>query len=150
MPRAHESWPRPTRRAAGSNVTCTTARSSNWFGSRSRCSPRRVNLDCRADDRFPEPVEVTAYYVVSESLTNAAKHADTPVVDVAVAADAGALRVEVRDAGRGGADPAKGSGLLGLKDRVEAIGGTMRLTSPPGAGTTLRVELQLRDHTARR
>ena len=86
---------------------------------------------------------MTAYYVVSESLTNAAKYADTPVVDVAVAADDGALRVEVRDDGRGGADPAEGSGLLGLKDRVEAIGGTMHLTSPPGAGTSLRVELPL-------
>jgi signal transduction histidine kinase len=113
-------------------------------------SPLRVNLDCRADGRFPEPVEVTAYYVVSESLTNAAKYADTPVVDVAVAADGGALRVEVRDDGRGGADPAKGSGLLGLKDRVEAIGGTMRLMSPPRAGTSLRVELPLVDQAARR
>jgi len=108
-------------------------------------SPLRVNLDIRANLRFPEPVEVTAYYVVSESLTNAAKYADAPVVDVAVATDSGALRVEVRDDGRGGADPAKGSGLLGLRDRVEAIGGTMRLASPPGAGTTLRVELPLVD-----
>ena len=113
-------------------------------------SPLRVNLDCRADGRFPEPVEVTAYYVVSESLTNAAKYADAPVVDVAVAADGAALRVEVRDDGRGGADPVNGSGLLGLKDRVEAVGGTMRLVSPPGAGTWLRVELPLRDEAARR
>jgi signal transduction histidine kinase len=112
-------------------------------------SPLRVNLDC-ADGRFPERVEVTAYYVVSESLTNAAKYADTPVVDVAVAADGGALRVEVRDDGRGGADTAEGSGLLGLRDRVEAIGGTMRLTSPPGAGTSLHVELPLVDEAARR
>ena len=113
-------------------------------------SPLRVNLDCRAEGRFPEPVEVTAYYVVSESLTNAAKYADTPVVDVAMAADGGALHVEVRDEGRGGADPAHGSGLLGLRDRVEAIGGAMSLTSPPGAGTSLRVELPLVDQTARR
>jgi signal transduction histidine kinase len=113
-------------------------------------SPLRVNLDVRADGRFPEPVEVTAYYVVSEALTNAAKHADTPVVDVAVAADGGALRVEVRDDGRGGADPAEGSGLFGLKDRIEAIGGTMRLTSPPGAGTALTVVLPLRGQAARR
>ena len=112
-------------------------------------SPLRVNLDFRADGRFPEPVEVAAYYVVSESLTNAAKYADTPVVDVALAADDGALRVEVRDDGRGGADPAAGSGLLGLRDRVEAIGGTMHLTSPPGAGTSLRVELPLVDQAAR-
>jgi signal transduction histidine kinase len=108
-------------------------------------SPLRVNLDARADGRFPEPVEVTAYYVVSESLTNAAKYADTPVVDVAVAADGSELRIEVRDEGRGGADPAEGSGLLGLRDRVEAIGGTMRLTSLPGAGTSLSVALPLRD-----
>jgi signal transduction histidine kinase len=112
-------------------------------------SPLRVNLDFRADGRFPEPVEVAAYYVVSESLTNAAKYAGTPVVDVAVAADGGALRVEVRDDGRGGADPAKGSGLLGLRDRVEAIGGTMCLTSPPGAGTSLSVVLPLHDQVAR-
>jgi GAF domain-containing protein len=113
-------------------------------------SPLRVNLDCRADGRFPEPVEVTAYYVVSESLTNAAKYANTPVADVAVAVDGGALRVEVRDDGRGGADPYEGSGLLGLRDRVEAIGGMMRLTSLPGAGTSLRVELPLGDQAARR
>jgi signal transduction histidine kinase len=113
-------------------------------------SPLRVNLDCRADGRFPEPVEVTTYYVVSESLTNAAKHADTPVVDVAVGAAGGVLRVEVRDRGRGGADPHQGSGLLGLRDRVEAIGGTMRVTSPPGAGTSLRVELPLGDRAAPR
>jgi signal transduction histidine kinase len=108
-------------------------------------SPLRVNLDSRADGRFPEPVEVAAYYVVSESLTNAAKYADTPVVDVVVAARGDALQVEVRDDGRGGADPSEGTGLLGLRDRVEAIGGTMRLTSPPGAGTSLHVELPLRD-----
>jgi signal transduction histidine kinase len=110
-------------------------------------SPLRVNLDCRTDDRFPESVEVTAYYVVSESLTNAAKHAGTPVVDVTIAADGGTLCVEVRDDGRGGADPAEGSGLLGLKDRVEAIGGIMRLTSPPGAGTSLSVALPLQADT---
>jgi signal transduction histidine kinase len=113
-------------------------------------SPLRVNLDVRADGRFPEPVEVTAYYVVSEALTNAAKYADAPVVDVAVAAGGGELQIEVRDDGRGGADPAEGSGLLGLRDRVEAIGGTMRLTSPPGAGTSLSVVLPIRDQSARR
>jgi signal transduction histidine kinase len=113
-------------------------------------SPLRVNLDVRAGGRFPEPVEVTAYYVVSEALTNAAKYADVPVVDVAVAAENDALHVEVRDGGCGGADPAEGSGLVGLRDRVEAIGGTMRLTSPPGAGTSLRVELPLVDQASRR
>jgi signal transduction histidine kinase len=80
-------------------------------------SPLRVNLDCRTDRRFPEPVEVTAYYVVSESLTNAAKHAKTPAVDVAVTIEGGELRVEVRDHGCGGADPTQGSGLLGTASR---------------------------------
>jgi signal transduction histidine kinase len=113
-------------------------------------SPLRVTLDARAAGRFPEPVEVTAYYVVSEALTNAAKYADAPAVDVAVAADGGKLRIEVRDDGRGGADPGDGSGLLGLRDRVEAIGGTMHLTSRPGAGTSLRVVLPLRDRPSER
>ena len=112
-------------------------------------SPLRVNLDVRTDGRFPEPVEVTAYYLVSEALTNAAKYADTPIVDVTVRGEAAAVHVEVRDAGVGGADPAQGSGLLGLRDRVEAIGGTMRLMSPPGTGTTLSVALPLPDHAAR-
>jgi signal transduction histidine kinase len=113
-------------------------------------SPLRVNLDCRADGRFHEPVEVTAYYVVSEALTNAVKYADAPVVNVAVTADDGELRVEVRDDGCGGADPAEGSGLLGLNDRVEAVGGTMRLTSPPGVGTSVLIKLPLVDQRARR
>jgi signal transduction histidine kinase len=113
-------------------------------------SPLRVNLDLGVVGRFREAVEVTAYYVVSESLTNAAKYAETSVVDVALVAGGGALRVEVRDAGCGGADPAVGSGLLGLRDRVEAIGGTMRLTSPSGAGTSLSVVLPLVDRAARR
>jgi signal transduction histidine kinase len=106
-------------------------------------SPIRVNLEVDADARFPESVEVTAYYVVSEALTNAAKYAETPVADVTVTAGAAALRVEVRDGGRGGANPAEGTGLIGLKDRVEAIGGTMRLASPDGAGTLLSVVLPL-------
>jgi signal transduction histidine kinase/uncharacterized protein YoaH (UPF0181 family) len=102
-----------------------------------------VDLDVQAEGRLPEAVEVTVYYVISEALTNAAKYADASVVDVAVAADNGMLRVEVCDDGRGGADPAGGSGLVGLRDRVEAIGGSMRLTSPPGGGTFLRVMLPL-------
>src|SRR5436190_19407943 len=114
---------------------------------RNATAPRQPRLPCGG--RFPEPVEVTAYYVVSESLTNAAKYADTPAVDVAVAAKGGVLCVNVRDGGRGGADPARGSGLLGLRDRVEAIGGTMLLTSPEGSGTALRVELPLLDQGAR-
>ena len=95
----------------------------------------------RADARLPEPVEVATYYVISEALTNAAKYARASIVHVAVEARDGVLRVAVRDDGLGGADPARGSGLLGLKDRAEAIGGRVSLESPPGAGTSLLVEL---------
>ena len=102
-----------------------------------------VDLDVRAQGRLPEPVEVAAYYVVSEALTNAAKYSAASVVHVDVEARERILRVAVQDDGIGGADPARGSGLLGLKDRAEAIGGTISLESRPGAGTSLRVELPL-------
>jgi signal transduction histidine kinase/uncharacterized protein YoaH (UPF0181 family) len=108
-----------------------------------RRSPIPVELDVRAEGRLPEPVEVAAYYVVSEALTNAAKYARASVVHVDLQASERALRVAVRDDGLGGADPARGSGLLGLKDRAEAIGGTISLRSPHGAGTSLQVELPL-------
>jgi signal transduction histidine kinase len=102
------------------------------------------NVDIRVGEgRFPEPVQVTAYYVVSEALTNAAKYAHASVVDITVATEEGRLAVKVRDDGRGGADPAGGSGLLGLRDRVEAIGGTMELTSSPAVGTLLSVVLPI-------
>jgi signal transduction histidine kinase len=90
-----------------------------------------VELDLQIEGRLPEPVEVTAYYVVSEALTNAAKYAHASVVDVAVELRRRLLRVRVRDDGRGGADPARGSGLLGLKDRAEATGRTLSLHSSP-------------------
>ena len=104
-----------------------------------------VELDIRADARLPESVEVAAFYVVSEALANTAKYAQASVVHVDIEARDRALRVSVRDDGVGGADPARGSGLLGLKDRAEAIGGTVSLQSPPGAGTALSVELPLDD-----
>jgi signal transduction histidine kinase len=97
----------------------------------------------RAEGRLPEPIEVAAYYVVSEALTNAAKYAQASVVHIDVEAQDGVLRVSVRDDGVGGADPAQGSGLLGLKDRAEAIGGRISLESAPGRGTALQVELPL-------
>jgi signal transduction histidine kinase len=102
-----------------------------------------VELDVRIDDRLPEHIEVPAYYVLAEALTNAAKHANASVVHVAVETNEHALRVFVEDDGVGGADPARGSGLVGLKDRVEAFGGTISLASPNGAGTRLHVELPL-------
>jgi signal transduction histidine kinase len=103
--------------------------------------PVQLHLGTRA--RLPEQVEVTAYYVVAEALTNAAKHADASIVQVDVDADAGLVRLDVRDDGIGGADPSRGSGLVGLKDRVEAMGGTLRVDSRPGQGTRLLVELPL-------
>ena len=106
-------------------------------------SPIPVELDVRVDGRLPAPVEVTAYYVVSEALTNAAKHAEASIVRVDVDVRDGMLCAAVLDDGVGGADPLHGSGLLGLKDRAEAIGGRISLDSSHGAGTSLRVELPL-------
>jgi signal transduction histidine kinase len=91
--------------------------------------------------RLPEPAETAAYYVVAEALANVAKHAHATVADVEVAAGGGVLRVCVRDDGRGGADVTGGSGLVGLSDRVEALGGRISLHSPPEEGTTLQVQL---------
>ena len=108
-----------------------------------RRSALPVLLDVGVEGRLPEPVELAAYYVVAEALTNAAKHADATVVDVRVAAGKGLLRMELRDDGRGGADPTGGSGLVGLTDRVEALGGRLEVRSPAGAGTTLEVTLPL-------
>jgi signal transduction histidine kinase len=102
-----------------------------------------VRLDVDVDGRLPEPVELAGYYVVAEALTNAAKHAAATVIDVRVAVIAGALRVEVRDDGRGGADASRGSGLVGLADRVEALGGRIALQSPQGQGTSLSIALPL-------
>jgi signal transduction histidine kinase len=100
-----------------------------------------VQLDVRFTTRLPEPVEVAAYYVVSEALTNTAKHAHASVVHVALDIDRGVLELSIRDDGSGGADPTRGSGLIGLTDRVEALGGTIDVTSPAGQGTTLHVAL---------
>jgi signal transduction histidine kinase len=104
-----------------------------------------VDLDVRTTGRLPEPIEVGAYFVVSEALTNVAKHARASSVAVDVEAVDGVLRLSVRDDGVGGADFAGGSGLVGLKDRVEALGGRIAVDSASGAGTTLRVELPLSD-----
>ena len=101
----------------------------------------RVDLDA---ERFEEPVEVAAYYVVSEALTNTAKHAHASRAQVAVTERSGWLELIVGDDGSGGADASSGSGLTGLVDRVEAIGGTMRVDSAPDAGTSINVKLPAR------
>ena len=88
-------------------------------------------------------LEIAAYYAVSEALTNTAKHAHASGADVEVAARDGGLRVCVRDDGRGGADFAGGSGLAGIKDRMEALGGQIWLQSPPGTGTAMQIVIPL-------
>jgi signal transduction histidine kinase len=93
--------------------------------------------------RLPESVEVAAYYFVSEALTNAAKHAQASEVYVDAEADGAYLRISIRDDGVGGADLVKGSGLIGLQDRVEALGGHMEIESPAGSGTSLMVKIPL-------
>jgi signal transduction histidine kinase len=111
-----------------------------------RRSPVPVRLiDVGVDQRLPQAIELAAYYVVSEALTNTAKHAAATDIEVRVAADDGVLRVRVHDDGRGGADPALGSGLVGLADRIEALGGHISLHSPPGEGTTVEIAFPLTD-----
>jgi signal transduction histidine kinase len=108
-----------------------------------RRSPIPVRLDIQIDGRLPEPVETAAYYTVAEALTNTAKHARATAADIQVAERDGVLHVRVRDNGRGGAGFSHGSGLVGLKDRAEALGGQLDLHSPPGTGTTLEITLPL-------
>ena len=102
-----------------------------------------VELDLHTERRLPEPVEVAAYYVVSEALTNAAKHAHASVVQVEVDTQDATLQLAIRDDGIGGADLGQGSGLLGLSDRIEVLGGTLQVTSPAGNGTTILVKIPL-------
>ena len=113
-----------------------------------RC-PIPVDLRVQVAGRIPGAIEIAAYYVASEALANAAKHANATAAEVAVAAGQGMLRVRVHDNGRGGAAVGRGSGLIGLKDRVEAFGGQVTLHSPPGAGTTLEVHIPLTPQPAR-
>jgi predicted ATPase/signal transduction histidine kinase len=107
-----------------------------------------VSLEVQVAGRLPEQVEVSAYYVVAEALTNAAKHGGASAVSIQAATVGDTLRIEVRDDGIGGADFAGGTGLVGLKDRVEALDGRIFLDSPRGAGTSLRVEFPLTPPTA--
>jgi len=108
-----------------------------------RRSALPVELGRVVDERLPEPIEVAAYYVISEALTNATKHAKASGVDIEAAAQNASLRLSIRDDGVGGAEPAAGSGLLGLRDRVEALGGSIEIISPRGQGTHVIVELPL-------
>jgi signal transduction histidine kinase len=100
-----------------------------------------VELVVDSCETLPVPVQTTAYFVVVEALTNASKHAGPDRIDVRVAVDERQALVEVRDDGSGGVDPARGSGLTGLEDRVSALGGTLEIDSPAGAGTTIRARI---------
>jgi signal transduction histidine kinase len=102
-----------------------------------------VQVDHVADERFHPTIEVAAYYVVAEALTNVVKHAEAESVRVSARRDDHVLVVMVQDDGRGGADPQRGTGLIGLTDRVEALRGSLSISSSRNAGTLLRAEFPL-------
>ncbi len=109
----------------------------------SRRSSVPVELDLQVENRLPSAVEAAAYYVAAESMTNVAKHANASFIDLSAIVVDGRLLITIRDDGVGGADLSRGSGLIGLVDRVEALGGSLAVDSPPGAGTTLRISVPL-------
>jgi PAS domain S-box-containing protein len=102
-----------------------------------------IDLDVTTHTRLPEPIEAAAYFVASEALTNAAKHAQASRIDLSLELINGSLLLSIRDDGVGGADPARGSGLVGLTDRVEALGGSIQVRSGAGDGTQITAELPL-------
>ena len=132
-----------------SSPTASTPLCSRKAGSAPHCPPWPADPVCRSSskcvvaERLPEEVEVGVYYVVSEAITNAIKHAEASEVRVDLEADDTSARLRVRDDGVGGADLHNGTGLVGLRDRVHALGGRLDVTSPPDRGTQLRVVLPL-------
>jgi PAS domain S-box-containing protein len=108
-----------------------------------RRSPIRVKLDMGFEQRLPDHVEVAAYYTVSEALTNASKHANATRVWVSLRVEDDMLLLSIRDDGVGGADSNRGSGLTGLRDRIEALEGRIQIESPSGSGTLIEVEIPI-------
>jgi signal transduction histidine kinase len=108
-------------------------------------SPMPVELEDSPAERLPVQFETTAYFVVAEALTNAAKHARCSYAAVGVSVEDGRATVEVRDDGVGGAAASTGTGLRGLADRVNALGGEVEIESPPGGGTTIRARICARE-----
>jgi signal transduction histidine kinase len=106
-----------------------------------------VELSVRCGERFAEPIEVAAFYVVSEALANVAKYSQATRAQVTVTKTDSTLELVVEDDGVGGADPAEGTGLNGLVDRVDALEGRLVIVSPPGGGTRVRAELPLLVHS---
>jgi signal transduction histidine kinase len=113
------------------------------LGTLARRSAVPVDLDVTTTARCPEPIEIAAYYVASEALANAMKHARASRIEISLSTRDGSLLLSVRDDGVGGANPARGSGLAGLADRVEALGGSIQVHSAAGAGTHITVDLPL-------
>ncbi len=107
-----------------------------------------VDLDVTTNARFSEPIEIAAYYVASEALANAMKHAQASRIEISLTTRNGSLLLAIRDDGVGGADPARGSGFAGLTDRVEALGGSIHVHSAAGAGTHITVDLPLEHELA--
>jgi signal transduction histidine kinase len=110
-------------------------------------APLPVDLAVRLDDRLPQPVETAAYFVVAEAVANVAKYAAATHVAITVDRVDGRAVVDVHDDGVGGADVARGTGLRGLADRLDAVGGTLAVHSPPGEGTRLTAEIPVRDQS---
>jgi signal transduction histidine kinase len=106
-----------------------------------RRAPLPVEVEAKLGDRVPEPVELAAYFVVSEALTNVVKYSQASQARVRLERDNGRVLVEVADDGVGGAEPGRGSGLRGLADRISALGGRFEVDSSPGAGTTVRASI---------
>jgi signal transduction histidine kinase len=102
-----------------------------------------VELSVEVARRLPESVEVAIYYVVSEALTNAAKHGRASMARVDLRDESSLVHLTIVDDGTGGADPSRGSGLIGLRDRIEALGGAIEITSQRGVGTALRIAIPL-------
>jgi PAS domain S-box-containing protein len=115
-----------------------------------RRAPLPVGIDVHVPVRPPRHIEAAIYYVIAEILTNAAKHSRADAVAVEVEALDGAVRVTASDDGVGGANASRGSGLLGIRDRVDALGGTMSLASPLGEGTSITIQIPVapREHHA--
>jgi signal transduction histidine kinase len=113
-----------------------------------RRSPVPVKLDLRMARRMPEHVEVAVYHVVLEAVTNSVKHAHASAVNVEMHVDEAIIRLAIGDDGIGGADVSHGSGLIGLSDRIHALGGTLHLAGPTGSGTTLLIEIPLQGQSS--